>query len=234
MTYAGDIYCDGTYLAKNPTWHEADSPWKAARVVRLLRRNAVEFASFADLGCGVGAVLHELHLAYPAASFWGFDVSPEAIARAKRQQGDGLRFEVRGVEKIASHSFDVVSLLDVFEHVEDYMRLLRDAREVARQFVFHVPLDLSAQAVLRDKLMEMRRSVGHLHYFTKDTALATLTDTGYRVVDWFYTSPAIDMPKSLKARLAVLPRRLLFRANADFSAKLLGGFSIMVLAEHGS
>jgi hypothetical protein len=42
----------------------------------------------------------------------------------------------------------------------------------------------------------------------------------------------VDLPrKTLKSKIAFLPRKLLFKANKDFSAKILGGCSLLVLAK---
>jgi hypothetical protein len=79
--------------------------------------------------------------------------------------------------------------------------------------------------------MRERQQAGHLHYFTKETALATLRDTGYDVVDWFYTAGAIANPRSVKARLASWPRRLLSGINQDWVVRVLGGYSLLVLAK---
>ena len=86
---------------------------------------------------------------------------------------------------------------------------------------------------MRDgKLLAMRKSAGHIHYFSKDTALALLEDTGYKVIDHFYTSGTTDFGRAgWKTQLMKLPRRALYRADPDAAARLLGGYSLMVLAQ---
>jgi hypothetical protein len=122
--------------------------------------------------------------------------------------------------------------LDVFEHVEDYFGFLRGLRGKSVHKIFHIPLDLSVQWVWRSgPIMREREQAGHLHYFTKETALATLQDAGYQVVDWFYTAGAIANPRSVKARLARWPRRLLSSVNQDLVVRVLGGYSLLVLAK---
>ena len=102
----------------------------------------------------------------------------------------------------------------------------------AKHKIFHIPLDLSVQWVWRNRpIMREREQAGHLHYFTKETALATLQDAGYEVIDWFYTPGAIANPRSVKAKLASLPRRLLSVVNQDLVVRILGGYSLLVLAK---
>lgn len=122
--------------------------------------------------------------------------------------------------------------IDVFEHVEDYFGFLRSLREKGTYKVFHIPLDLSVQMVLRSSpILRTRSLVGHLHYFTKETALATLKDTGFIIVDYFYTN-ASELPnRGWKADLLKIPRKLGFLIDQDLTARIFGGFSLMVLAK---
>ncbi|QOJ24011.1 MAG: hypothetical protein HRU78_10440 [Gammaproteobacteria bacterium] len=123
--------------------------------------------------------------------------------------------------------------IDVFEHIEDYFDFLRKFKTKAEYKIFHIPLDLSIQTVLRaSPILTLRRSVGHIHYFTKETALETLKDTGYDIVDYFYTNSAIELPnRGWKANLMKLPRKLFFSVNNDLAVRVLGGFSLLVLAK---
>jgi hypothetical protein len=106
-------------------------------------------------------------------------------------------------------------------------------RTRARYKIYHIPLDLSVLSLARPgKLMSMRKSAGHIHYFTRDTALALLEDTGHRVVDWFYTSGATELGNpGWKTRLMKLPRNALYRTAPDAAARWLGGYSILALAQ---
>jgi len=80
-------------------------------------------------------------------------------------------------------------------------------------------------------MIKGRKEYGHLHYFTKETALATLKDTGYTILDWFYTPEQLKLPnRSLKASLMNIPRRLFFNLNQDLTVRIFGGYSLMVLA----
>jgi hypothetical protein len=105
-------------------------------------------------------------------------------------------------------------------------------RDKAQHKIFHIPLDMSAQWVLRGRpILQEREQAGHLHYFMKDTALGALRDTGYEVLDWIYTPGAIDNPRSIKAHLAKWPRRLMMSVAPDFTVRMLGGYSLLVLAK---
>ena len=86
--------------------------------------------------------------------------------------------------------------------------------------------------VLRGQPIRLRERIGHLHYFDAETAIATLEECGYRIRARSYTAGSLDLPAATRLRgLARLPRRMLSRINQDVAARLLGGFSLLVLAE---
>lgn len=98
---------------------------------------------------------------------------------------------------------------------------------------FNIPLDISVQTVLRGSpILKVRQEVGHIHYFTKETAIATLIDTDYEIIDYFYTAASLDLPaKSIKSLLAKLPRKVMYKLNKNLTVRFLGGFSLMVLTK---
>ena len=129
--------------------------------------------------------------------------------------------------------FDIAMAIDVFEHVEDHFGFLRKLKEKAEYKIFHIPLDLSVQSVLRSApIINFRKSLGHIHYFTKETALETLKDTGYEIVDYFYTASSFEVSnRGWKGDLLRIPRKLVFAVNKDLTVRILGGYSLLVLAK---
>jgi hypothetical protein len=97
--------------------------------------------------------------------------------------------------------------------------------------LFHIPLDLSVQAVIRrNGLLRRRDDFAHLHYFTKETALRTLTDVGYQLVDYFFTPRCIELGERLVQKMARGPRKLCFGLAPDLTVRILGGYSLLALA----
>lgn len=231
---ANNVYKDGTYLDNNPTWHEQDSSWKAKQVARILKGNNINPLTVCEVGCGAGEILNCLVVDYGVnVVFSGYEISPQAFERCKRKEKPNLHFFLQDLLAEKEAYFDVVMAMDVFEHVEDYFGFLRKLREKGKYKIFHIPLDLSVQSVLRSSpILKSRARIGHIHYFTKETALATLKDTGYDVIDSFYTRGSLEVPnRGLKANLLRLPRKLLFSIHQDLTVRILGGFSLLVLAK---
>lgn len=228
------IYNDGTYFDNNPTWHEEDSPWKAKQIEKIIANNKLNPNKICEVGCGAGEVLNQLSKHYLGKKFYGYEISPQAFELCKKKSKSNLTFLLLDLllEENTEY-FDIVMAIDVFEHVEDYFGFLRKLRDKAEYKIFHIPLDLSVQVVLRSSpIIKSRKSVGHIHYFTKETALETLRDTGYEIIDYFYTGGSFGLPnKGWKATFAKIFRNIAFAINKDLAVRTLGGYSLLVLAK---
>lgn len=168
----------------------------------------------------------------------GFDVSPQlaCIWKQHEESGVGVEFCLGDFHEINNRPYDVVLMCDVFEHVRDPFTFLECTREYGRYFIFHIPLDLSALSVIRGTpLMGVREKVGHLHFYTKDLAIATLTDSGYEILRWQYTDASLyAASRSWSAKLAHLVRNVGYCLDKDFGVRLLGGETLLVLARSAS
>jgi SAM-dependent methyltransferase len=231
---AGQLYVDGRYAALNPGWHVQDSAWKAEQLLEMLSRHGLDPGHVVEIGCGAGEVLAQMQARLPADTrFEGWDISPDAIRIARRRAGDRISFHQGDLLADSGGGYDLAVAADVVEHVPDYMGFLERLRTQATWKLFHFPLDLSVQSLLRrDRLLRSRRELGHLHYFTRQTALAALVDSGYSVVDHTLTAPSLDRRclRDPLPRLLRPARLLLYRIQPDFAARVLGGFSLLVLA----
>jgi hypothetical protein len=225
-------YESGEYLADNPTWHAEDSAWKADQILSMLGRHDLRPQTICEVGCGAGEILRQLHDRMDHQPWCvGYDVSPQAIALASARSSDRLAFR-QGDALGDQDRCELVMLIDVIEHVEDYFSLLRQLRDRADHVLLHIPLELSAVSVLLDYPMTFSRErLGHLHFFTRGTALGMLRGLGYEVVDWTYTAASSQYPAgSWKLRALERARRIVFPLSQSAAARGLGGYSLLVLA----
>lgn len=230
-----ESYESGDYFAKNPTWDEEDSEWKARQVLKMFDRNDLAPRSIVEVGCGAGGILAFLYGVLPAVEYFGFDIAPDASKFWEKHATKKIAFVVDDFLQKKTAHYDVLLLLDVIEHVPNPFEFLIALRDRADYYVFHIPLDLSALSVARERpLLAVRQKVGHIHYFTKGLALSLLEECGYQIIDWSYTGASFTVPTTTwKGRLARLPRKFFFGINRDIGVRLLGGDTLIVLAKAG-
>tara|TARA_Y100001980_G_C14498584_1_gene274805 strand:+ start:499 stop:1200 length:702 start_codon:yes stop_codon:yes gene_type:complete len=230
-----NIYISGKYIKERPSWHSEDSKWKAEKILELIKRNSLNPTYITEVGCGVGEILSSLHQNMSAdCIFNGYDISPQAIKKAKLVENPRLMFHNEDVlDSNFTKKWDILLVIDVIEHVEDIFNFLRGIRSLGRYKVFHIPLDLSVLSVIRAKpLILSRNQVGHIHYFNFELALSILQETGYEVCDYFFTNGSIDLPRNtLKSWALKLPRTILNKISPRINAHFLGGSSMMILAK---
>lgn len=227
-------YVDGTYARKVDDWHAGDAPWKAGKILRMLARHELRPQTVCDVGCGAGGVLVEMQRRLQGdIEFSGYDISPQAIAMARPNENRRLHFHNEDFLPTEAGPFDLLLLLDVFEHIPDYLGFLEALRDRASWFVFHIPLEVSLQSLRRNAagVRDARSRYGHLHHFTKQTALTALEGTGYEVVDHFYTDDWEGPSSGCKLRrLACMARSLMARVHPDLAALVFARFNLLVLA----
>ena len=234
-----NIYETEEYLnATGKTWHFEDSPWKAAQILRIIRDNGIQPKNIAEVGCGARQILVELSKQeyLKDCQFEGYDISLQAIELCEKdtKNCDFFLQDIFTGENDNTQKFDILLVIDVFEHVPDYMGFVEQCRLKASYKIYHIPLDIHVSSVLRNAFIRNRYSIGHLHYFTADSALATLKDTGHEIVDYFCTSGSFGVflqHPSIKTAIANGPRWFFSKFSLPFTARVFGGYSLLVLAK---
>lgn len=229
---ADSRYVDGEYLTANPTWGDEDSSWKARMICRLWQRTELPIPGrVTEIGCGAGGILAQLQALFPdTVSYSGFDIAPAAIQMAQQRANDRLTFHCEDL-LLSAARFDVLLCMDVFEHVENPFEFLRRIRRLAPRIVFNIPLEMHVAGVLINHQLWTRRQYGHLHFYTAAVAFETLKECGYTIIGYDYVSRLMDLPRSLSEYLFWLPRRAVSLLSAELSARLLGGTSLLVIAQ---
>jgi SAM-dependent methyltransferase len=231
-----NIYQSGKYLEATKSWHAEDASWKAGQIKAILDAHALRLNSIAEIGCGSGAVLNQLSKLqeFSQARIKGFDISPQAIAIARSLGNERIVFSQEDLLSAQNtEQFDALLVIDVLEHVPDYMGFAERCRRKATYKIYHIPLDIHVSSVMRNAFLAGRYTIGHIHYFTADSAIDTLKDTGHEILDCAYTNIAFGLFRqhpSFKKAIANVPRWLLSRFSQPLAARMFGGYSLLVLA----
>src|SRR5713226_5856353 len=178
-----ELYTSGEYLKKNPTWHVGESPWKAREILRMMARNKIAPKTICEIGCGAGEILRLLQKKLGSECiFWGYEISPQAFELCQSRANERLHFKLADFTQEKDAFFDLVLIIDVIEHVEDCFSFLRAIKSKGSYKILHIPLDMAAKTIMQGRLISMLEDHGHIHYFTKDTALRILKNVGYEVL----------------------------------------------------
>jgi ubiquinone/menaquinone biosynthesis C-methylase UbiE len=246
------LYTSGDYLKKNPTWHVGESPWKAREILRMMARNNLAPKTICEVGCGAGEILKLLQKNMDdGCTFWGYEISPQAFELCKERANEKLHFKLLDITEEKDACFDLMLIMDVLEHMEDYFNFLREIKPKSQYKIVQLPMDISVRSILRRDLTKFRYTYGHIHYFTQELALWVFKDLGYEVVDYFYTYESVEnLPissdgletgflKRLRKRLGKIKRgilkgrdKLCFAIHADLAVRILGRWRLLILIKY--
>lgn len=240
MNLQKSIYKSGEYSSKNPSYHSEDSPWKWSNFQKIIEKNKENFDSnkinrIAEVGCGVGQILKnakDSKVFKSDALYEGWDINPDAIEIAKNTLPDISFFD----DDIFNNNdlYDLILCADVFEHVDDYYGFLRKLTKKTKYVIFNIPLDIHFLSLLRQKSIfkDTYEKVGHVHHFTKGTALLALEHSGFKVIDSLHAKHRLHR-KSLntKGKMLYPFQKLLDLINEDLASACFGGTSLVVLVK---
>jgi len=242
-----DIYSDGTYAARNPSWHSEDSPWKAAHLFSLLDSAALDEMrrhglTVAEIGCGYGGVLGNLcklleDQGIPCQAT-GYDIAPAALVELARRH-PSIR-PVQATLPAEGEFFDLGLMVDILEHLDDPATTLARAHQHFQWVLLHIPLDenwLGRAKRPGHYYQYLREDRGHIHYYTKTSALALLHGAGLKVMRWKFTPWGTELYRPGGGRSDPVVRVLRAAGMCTWPAlavRVLGGASLACLCATGT
>jgi SAM-dependent methyltransferase len=236
MGLVEEFYIDGRYHENNPDWDRADVDWKFKKLQKFIDAalNTQTPKTVCEIGCGSGDFLRKLSAKYPQHRFYGWDISPQA-KNFWVNLPNNLILTTGDVLRESTQKYDLVLALDVIEHVADPIEFLNSVSRFSENFIFHIPIDLSAFSVIQDqKLLFVRERVGHIHYFTKNIALQLLKEVGFNQIQSEFTNAWKDSPQASQNFLARLVRSLIYFIFPEKGANIIGGQTLSVFCRKGA
>lgn len=171
------------------TTHRASLYRRYAReVARLARREGLARPRVLDYGCAYGLFLKVLSEELGEAEVHGAEVDPQVCARASANLGGAPVYHAgspRGRAAIPRGYFDVVTMIDVIEHLDDpqaYLELLAECARPGGHLLVSTPNIESFNARLYGDRWVLHTPPFHTYYFGRRSISALLGRTGWRVI----------------------------------------------------
>ncbi len=176
-----------TAESQHHVFHPSSDPLELSRV-RLVDRlwPREQIFSALDAGCGDGFLCSQWALRWHLNDIWGVDLVERCVRRAQATVPQG-HFAVQSVFELAfpDRRFDLVSLVETIEHLEQPLEALREAVRVSRRYVVvTVPYReaIEANQFLCPHCLRRSHPAGHLQSFDEARLSALFEETGLRVI----------------------------------------------------
>lgn len=117
------VYEDMHRLERSHWWFRA----RREILSRIVEKNVRPGGSILDVGCGTGFVLEHLRNSYDVH---GLDDAAIAVEFCHQKGLDFVERGILGESKLPRESYDMVMFLDVIEHVDDDVAMLKNGERV--------------------------------------------------------------------------------------------------------
>lgn len=178
------LYEDLYKLEDNHWWHIA----KRRPVVEIIQKiNSRDKLKILDVGCGTGK---NMEVFSTLGEVWGLDNSKEAINFCKKRGLKNLKLATLQNNGFKDNEFDVVTMLDVLEHIDDENSALIEVKRILKKggcIILTVP----AYGWLWSKWDEV---LHHKRRYTKQALIKILEKAGFKVEKVSYMYSFLVLP----------------------------------------
>jgi 2-polyprenyl-3-methyl-5-hydroxy-6-metoxy-1,4-benzoquinol methylase len=231
---------EAQYISSNREWDTEAGTWPSARDMQRLRKRrsqtvrlvarmlAKPYADMRllDVGCSSGAAVWIAREMGVDAE--GVEPTAQPVAKAREL---GLKVHQGLLHEVAfpDSSFDVITLFEVIEHLDQPAALLRECRRILRPggiLVVGTGNTLSWTRMLRGRnwdFFDMREHGGHINFFSYKSIAVLAAATGFRVAQVRTNGVKLHQKEELPhllyrlskvlAELLSIPARLLQRGH---------------------
>ncbi len=223
------------YLVKNPELHASDAESKA-RAILNLASGIVQPDSILDIACGSGLVLQQVVKELTPERAVGLDISESIIAEARKLNIDTrIVFQVADAFSYSKSHFNLVLAIDIVEHVNDDLALLKHISSLGEYVIIKVPIEHnflnSFLYLISGKRIDYWRTTeakyGHIHHYGLSEFISKLRELDLHLIKVDY----MPLPKRSAALREIL--RWLFLPlwfiSRNFYVRLTGGFLVVLL-----
>lgn len=182
-----DIYSSGEYIELNPSLHNEDSFFKFSNIKDVLQKSGIlEFNvkyKILDIGGGNGQVgkyfceyLIEKGIDF---EFDALDLS-EDMLKIQKLNNQYLSRTYSGELDLVPECYDIILLIDVIEHIEEYNSFLNKLNFKTSHVIFNIPIEKNIFDRLRNYYLrngyylEQYRTLGHVNFYSYSSSVQLL------------------------------------------------------------
>lgn len=252
--YGKDLYATDQYIAKNPSLHEEDSPWKITKILPLvdicLKDINKDHVNLLDVGGGAGLILNavSVHIKQVhgvGVNKFALDLSPGMLEIQENNNPDlkkALNEDVRKTS-LANKEIDITLMIDLLEHVPDPARALEEGKRISDFVVLKVPLEdnlflrtmnLIRRGKVRERLIE---NFGHINVYSfgrlkrqVERHLGQILEARFtNVFDYYLNSERERKRSSFRRRVKCLVATGLFRLSPRLCSVVFTDFVMLLV-----
>jgi SAM-dependent methyltransferase len=255
--WAENLYVTDEYLAKNPSAHEEDSPWKASKIVPLvdacIKNIGKGHINLLDIGGGAGLILSALsaHIEQEhgvSVSKFALDLSPGMLRIQEMNNPDlkkALNEDVRKTS-LGNKEMDVTLMIDLLEHVPHPVDSLEEVKRISKFVILKVPLEdnlflRAMNCISRGRVRErLTKDLGHINVYSfgrlrrhiEEHMGQILQIRFTNVFDYYLRSEHRRDKLRRRGRLKCLVAAGLFRLSPRFCSLIFYDFVIILVKCH--
>lgn len=184
-----------------------DTSYKISNLCALME--GLEPKRIVDFGCGLGDALNLLARRFQVSDAVGIDISSKMISSA-REQYPHYTFIEGSVEKLKDIKADLITFIDVLEHLEDIRGILDTAKKCASIIAIKIPLEKTWLISCLNKFhLKSKRSLayeseGHLYEFNRSEVEEIIKKAGLHILKYktnFFMTKEILFSDHVKNRM---------------------------------
>jgi len=169
----------------------------ASQLRRLFKNNNLQQLRALDFGCGYGNFLKALKEQMNNMEVYGVEVNSEVCKKASDNLNGSPVYcvDLKSDDKntVPRNYFDIITLLDVIEHLDDpraYLKTLAQCAKAKSYLLLSTPNIESLNARIYGNRWVLYGSPYHMYYFGSKSITILLQQTGWKM-EYFFTERTI-------------------------------------------
>ncbi|MCF8057417.1 MAG: class I SAM-dependent methyltransferase [Desulfocapsa sp.] len=182
------------------------SLYKVTNLCSLME--GLELKRIVDFGCGLGDALDILFKTLKPEEAVGIDISSKMVAHARKRYPD-YRFMDGDFTLLNEFQADLITFIDVLEHIDDIPQVLNLAKQHAKYIAVKIPLEKTwfiaalNNLHLKENKSRLFESEGHLYEFNQKEVDDILEQSGLEIVNRKvdFVPPKVHFSDYMKSRM---------------------------------